>query len=346
MPLMADRNRIPDHFAAKSGASAVKILESFTAPRRCIQIALINNMPDAALEDTESQFFDLLATAAGELPVHISLYSLAEIPRGEKGRRHLSSFYRSLDDLWAQPVDAIIVTGTEPRQANLQQEPYWQQLTELFDWAEINTKSAVLSCLAAHAGVLYSDGIDRHPMREKTCGVFEQSLWRPHALTEKVAGPFCSPHSRWNEVREDELTACGYSILTKSEHAGVDMFVKKKRRSLFVHFQGHPEYGARTLLKEYRRDVGRFLREERDFYPAMPSGYFDGPALTILSEFRERALRNRQEDLVKEFPEQTLGGRLHNRWRRSAIGIYANWFRYLVQRTAEAKGLAVTAALG
>ena len=70
------------------------------------------------------------------------------------------------------------------------------------------------------------------------------------------------PHSRWNEVRADALTSCGYEILTQSAEAGVDLFVKKKR-SLFVHFQGHPEYGARTLLKEYRRDIKRFLRQRK-----------------------------------------------------------------------------------
>ena len=30
-----------------------------------------------------------------------------------------------------------------------------------------------------------------------------------------------------------------------------------------------------TLLLEYRRDIGRFLRGERDTYPPMPQGYFD-----------------------------------------------------------------------
>ena len=47
----------------------------------------------------------------------------------------------------------------------------------------------------------------------------------------------------------------------------MDSFVKKKKRSLFVHFQGHPEYGAQTLLKEYRRDIKRFLRAERETIP-------------------------------------------------------------------------------
>lgn len=346
MPLMADRNRIPDHFAAKNGSSAVKILESFKTPPKCIRIALINNMPDSALQDTESQFVDLLASAACDLPVHLGLYSLPEVPRGERGKRHITSFYRTIDELWNSRVDAIIVTGTEPRQPDLRQELYWRSLGVLFDWAEINTKSAVLSCLAAHAGVLYSDGIARHPMKGKKCGVFDQSLPRAHALTDGITGPVSFPHSRWNEVREEELVSAGYSVLTKSADAGVDLFVKKKRRSLFVHFQGHPEYGAQTLLKEYRRDIGRFLRKESDAYPTMPRGYFDSESTAIVAKFQARAEANRDGDLLAKFPDEELGRRLDHKWRAAALGIYGNWLRYVAARKIEAPRLAAAASSG
>jgi len=344
MPLMADRDRIPDHFRARNDTPPVKILKSFKAPPQCIRVALINNMPDSALQDTEAQFFDLLATIASDLPVHISRFSLPEVSRGERGKRHVANFYRSIDELWNSRVDAIIVTGTEPRQPDLRQEPYWRTLATLFDWAEANTKSAVLSCLAAHAGVLHSDCIERRPLKEKKCGVFNQALARPHALTEGIAGPVSFPHSRWNEVREEELASCGYAILTKSADAGADLFVKKKRRSLFVYFQGHPEYGARTLLKEYRRDVGRFLRKERDTYPSMPRGYFDRASVKVLAEFQERAESNRHSELLEAFPEEELGRRLQHSWRSAALGIYGNWLRYVAARKIEAPRLAAIAS--
>ncbi len=104
------------------------------------------------------------------------------------------------------------------------------------------------------------------------------------------ASPMRFPHSRWNEVREDALSACGYDVLTQSALAGVDLFAKQKRKSLFVHFQGHPEYSSRTLMKEYRRDIKRFLRQERETYPTMPHGYFDAAATKLLTEFQETAL--------------------------------------------------------
>ena len=93
-------------------------------------------MPDAALEDTELQFFELLDIASGDVPVFVKLYSLTGIPRTDRGLRRLNSFYSGMDDLWNSPVDALIMTGTEPRQPDLRDEPYWALLTEVLDWAE------------------------------------------------------------------------------------------------------------------------------------------------------------------------------------------------------------------
>ncbi len=102
----------------------------------CVKIALINNMPDPALEDTEIQFFELLDAAAGDVSIRLKLYSLPGVPRGERGQQHLDSFYFGIDDLLNTRFDGLIMTGTEPRQPNLRNEPYWSHLTEVLDWAE------------------------------------------------------------------------------------------------------------------------------------------------------------------------------------------------------------------
>ena len=267
----------------------------------CVRIAFINNMPDPALEDTEMQFFELLDAASGDIPVFLKLYSLTGVPRGERGQQHLSSFYFGTDDLLNSRFDGVIMTGTEPRQPNLRNEPYWPALANVLDWAEGNTVSTVLSCLAAHAGVLHSDGIGRHPLSDKQFGVFDFTKTANHQLTGGTGERVRFPHSRWNEVQADALTACGYLVLTQSAEGGVDSFVKKKKRSLFVHFQGHPEYGAQTLLKEYRRDIKRFLRRERETYPSMPKSYFDAAATKLLTDFRDVALSDRREELMEAF---------------------------------------------
>jgi homoserine O-succinyltransferase len=214
------------------------------------------------------------------------------------------------------------------------------------NWAEENTASTILSCLAAHAGALHTDGIGRSPLGNKRFGVFEHQLVNAHPLTEGIAEPVCIPHSRWNELREDGLRSSGYDVLTKSPEAGVDLFVKQKRQSLFVHFQGHPEYAGQTLLKEYRRDVKRYLRQERDSYPLLPHGYFDSVATRLLTEFQTRALSDRREELIESFPDSDLVGTLQTRWRGSATSIYRNWLQYLLNKDVEKPSVPVTAKIG
>jgi homoserine O-succinyltransferase len=343
MPLMIEGGRIPPRWAdIKSRQSGQD--DTCGASAECVRIAFVNNMPDAALEDTEIQFFELLEAAAADIPVRLKLHSLYGVPRGERGQQHLSGFYFGTDDLLSDTFDGVIMTGTEPRQPDLRNEPYWSALGNVLDWAESNTASAILSCLAAHAGVLHSDGIRRHPLGDKQFGVFDFAKAGKHQLMASTSERVRFPHSRWNEVRAEALTASGYQLLTQSAEGGVDSFVKMKKRSLFVHFQGHPEYGPQTLLKEYRRDIKRFLRAERETYPSMPKGYFDAAATKLLNDFRDGALSDRGEERMDAFPEAAVVGGLQNSWRCSAEAIYKNWLQYIASKRSDATVFSAMAA--
>ena len=293
----------------------------------CLDIGLMNNMPDAALDATERQFRALLGEAAKGFSVHLTLYTLPEVPRTEFGRQQVSR-YSNIDELWDRHHDGLIVTGTEPLAADLKDEPFWGSLTRVLEWAEHHTHSTILSCLAAHAGILHIDGIARRPLGDKRFGVFECVRVSDHPLTDAAPNRLQMPHSRWNEIPEEALLACGYRVLTRSEDAGVDAFVKQ-RKSLFVFFQGHPEYEAITLLLEYRRDIGRFLRRERETYPPMPQGYFDQETVEALTTLRERSLSDRREELLAEFPIATAAGKVTNNWRSTAEGLYRNWLQFI-----------------
>lgn len=334
MPLIVEGGRVPPRWAEQKSLRPAGLVDNCTGTE-CVRIAFINNMPDSALEDTEMQFFELLDVASGNIPVIVGLYSLSGVPRGERGQQHLNSFYFGTNDLLNGRFDAVIMTGTEPRQPNLRNEPYWSALASVLDWAESNTTSTILSCLAAHAGVLHSDGIQRCPLNDKQFGVFDFAKTANHPLTDGTGQLVRFPHSRWNEVQADALAACGYLVLTQSAEGGVDSFVKKKKQSLFLHFQGHPEYAAQTLLKEYRRDIKRFLRRERETYPSMPRDYFDGTGANLLSDFRDSVLSDRREELMENFPEAALVGALHKTWQSSATAIYGNWLQYVLIKKSE-----------
>jgi homoserine O-succinyltransferase len=137
-----------------------------------------------------------------------------------------------------------------------------------------------------------------------------------------------SAYVRFGLLTEPDLVSCGYQILTKSAVAGVDTFCKQGQ-SLFIFFQGHPEYESDTLLREYRRDVGRFLCGDAASYPSMPLGIFSDEKVTIANAFRDRALSQVRKDLVNAFPIGTLEAGLANTWRTSSVAFYRRWISYL-----------------
>ncbi len=295
---------------------------------RSITIGLINNMPDEALKATERQFLSLLDSASDGMEVRLLHYMLPDVPRQEPARSYLNSFYASVEDLWDGHLDGLIVTGREPLASNLKQEPYWESFTRLAEWAESNTYSTIWSCLAAHAAILHLDGIVRVKRNDKLFGIFECARATDHPLTSAAPPRFRLPHSRWNGAPEEDLAACGYSVLTRSTDAGVDTFIKQRKR-LFVFFQGHPEYESDTLLREYRRDIGRYFKGETATCPLIPLGYFDDQTVYALTALRERSLCDRSEKLLLEIWANLGEKRIEKTWNASAITIYRNWLEYI-----------------
>src|SRR5215470_2242087 len=312
--------RIPTGPPRRAGTAPTRVRATAV---ETIEIGLINNMPDAALDQTERQFIGLLNAAAGERRIHLKMFSLPEVARAGAARERVELHYAPIEQLWDSRLDGLIVTGTEPRAPDLRDEPYWQTLSKIIDWAEANTRSTIWSCLAAHAAVLHMDGIGRHPLADKCFGLFDCVKAASHPILKGVPAILPIPHSRWNELREEELVAAGYDILTGSAEAGVDAFARQGN-SLFLFFQGHPEYEARTLLGEYRRDVRRFLRSERETYPSLPRNYFDEDATRRLDAFGLRALADRLAAPIETFPtlpEQALRAP----WRPAAKRLMTNW---------------------
>jgi homoserine O-succinyltransferase/O-acetyltransferase len=292
-------------------------------PGSCIKIGLVNNMSDEALKATECQFISLLNSASDNVPVHLSFYTLPGVPRSGLTASHISSRYSNVEDLWDGHLDGLIVTGREPVAANLADEPYWDSFTKLLAWAQENCHATVLSCLAAHAAILSMDGIRRMKANDKVFGIFECVRVSDHPLTAGTASQFRLPHSRWNGVPEEQLADCGYKVLTRSANAGVDTFIKQQKR-LCVFFQGHPEYESDTLLREYRRDVGRYIKGEASRYPLIPKSYFDEATVEELAAFERKAVSRRSEELLSELNAILGNKRIVNTWQASAAGIYRN----------------------
>ena len=291
-----------------------------------LTIGLINNMPDPALKATERQFMKLLQAAAGLHRIRFHCFSLPSVKRSPEAKWHVESEYSDLADLRRHRFDGLIVTGAEPVAPELDQEPYWRDLTDLIDWARLNTRSTIWSCLAAHAAVLHLDRIERRRLPAKCHGIFDCEAVTDDALTHAAPAPLKVSHSRLNEIAENDLDEAGYQVLTRSAQAGVDVFVRQYA-SRFVFFQGHPEYDALSLQREYLRDIGRYLAREREIYPHLPVSYFDAATEEKLLRFEKQAKHWRHPALTNELPALNL--RTDIAAGSAAAVLFRNWLQYL-----------------
>ena len=64
MAIVIDGGRVQKLLSRKNASHAASTAGSYKSSAEPLRIALINNMPDSAVEDTGVQFFELLETAA------------------------------------------------------------------------------------------------------------------------------------------------------------------------------------------------------------------------------------------------------------------------------------------
>jgi homoserine O-succinyltransferase len=293
-----------------------------------VEIGLINNVSDAALQATERQFMRLLKRGAGDIPFRLRCFSLPEVKRSPEAAIRIKNCYTNIDDICRSNIDGLIVTGAEPGAPSLREEPYWRALTEIIDWAKVNTLSTIWSCLAAHAAVLHLDGIERRRLSGKCSGIYDCSKVGDNWLTEDLPSSFKVSHSRLNGLDESDLRVRGYQMLSVSEDAGVDIFAKRQH-SQFIFFQGHPEYEPLALQREYLRDIGRYLIGRQPIYPVPPAGYFEAPTIAALDAFRNRAIAEHDPALIANLPRLTPQPSALTGSAIAAETIFRNWLRYL-----------------
>jgi homoserine O-succinyltransferase len=101
----------------------------------------------------------------------------------------------------------------------------------------------------------------------------------------EVNSQFNVPHSRYNQITEQQCKEAGLMVLVRSEAAGVHLITSEDGFKI-VMFQGHPEYDAISLLKEYKRETSLFFAKKRPTYPLFPEHYFNQKTQTILREYQ------------------------------------------------------------
>jgi homoserine O-succinyltransferase len=307
----------------------ISSLRSRPAKERAgVAIGLINNMGDQALKATERQFGSLLSEAAGGIGASFRIFALKSTRRSPRALEYINACYEPASAAMDGELDGLIITGAQPQADRLSEELFWEELVELIDWAKLNTASTILSCLAAHAGVLHLDGVERRPLPEKCTGVFGFTAERTHPLVGKQGRVRRIPHSRYNGLLQSELEQAGYIVLTSSRTSGVDSFVKCFG-SQFVFLQGHPEYDANSLAREYRRDMNQYLLGETDRIPAKPKGYFGAEAEAKLSAMGCCTPEHSSQQQIQDLSIIDALAPAEALWREAAVSFFRSWIEML-----------------
>jgi len=285
---------------------AIKILESeniFVMPEeramaqdiRPLKIVILNLMPTKVV--TETQLLRLLGNSP--LQVDIELLQMATHKSKNTSRRHLTTFYKTFDEIKTQKFDGMIITGAPVEQLEFEDVDYWDELCEIMDWSKKNVYSVLHICWGAQAGLYHRYGIRKFEFKEKLSGIFEHNILNPHhPLLRGFDDRFLLPHSRYTGVVEEDIYNYHnpkLEILAKSKDAGVAIIGKKNGRAFYV--LGHVEYDRETLANEYFRDINKGLDIK------IPKNYFP------------------DDDPTKDPPMV---------WRSSANLLFSNWLNYYV----------------
>lgn len=290
--------KIPDALPAKEVLQNENIFtmdetRAYHQDIRPLRVAILNLMPTKVT--TETQILRLLANTP--LQVEFVLLHPKSHTSKNTSAEHLRQFYKTFDDVSDKYFDGMIITGAPVEHLPFEQVNYWEELTDIMDWAKERVTSTFYICWAAQAGLFHHFGIPKYALREKLFGVFPHYVTKPNVeLVRGFDEVFQVPQSRHTEVRkEDILKVPDLEILSESEEAGVYLVATKDGRHIFV--TGHSEYDPLTLKAEYDRDIGKGLQVP------VPKNYYPG-------------------DDPNQMPRST--------WRAHANLLFSNWLNYYV----------------
>jgi len=292
---------------------------------RTLHIGLLNMMPDAAFQVTEQQFMRLVGGSSQPAHFYIHCFTVPGLARSAATQAYIGRHYEDIASLHADGLDALIVTGANVANPRLDLEPFYQPLTEVIGWASENVTSVLCSCLSTHALMKFLHQVDRRPLPRKQWGVYSHRVAvASHPLLRGTNTRFDVPHSRYNTITREQFEEAGFTILVESAEAGVHMAVSDDQFRR-VYFQGHPEYDANSLLKEYKREVLRYFNGERDL-PPFPEHYISDQAAAVIAQYLDTAHRAHEAGApLPDFPEAEVAPFLDNTWTDTARAIFDKW---------------------
>ena len=248
---------------------------------RPLRIAVLNLMPLKIT--TETDLVRLLSNSP--LQIELSFMKVRSHTSKNTPVEHMKAFYTDFEEMRHHKYDGFIITGAPVEHMDFEEVGYWEEMTEIFDWARHNVTSTLYICWAAQAGLYHHYGIPKYPLEKKMFGIFKHRVNNPELpLFRGFDDEFSIPHSRHTEVRREDMERCPeLDILAESEESGVSVVMARGGREIFL--TGHSEYSPLTLDTEYKRDLGKGLPID------MPKHYYrnDDPSQPPLVTWRAHA---------------------------------------------------------
>jgi len=333
MPLVAHSGLPAFEFLRRKGRDVVAPGAAARLSLPTLRIGLLNLMPDAALQATERQFLRLIDAYGRAANLYVLPFAVETGDRADIARAHIKAYYSDFAELQAGGLDALIITGANPAQDDITTEPFWRPMLDVIDWGRENSCATLCSCLATHAVLHHYYGKTRRELPQRQWGVFDHEiLVADHPLLAGMSAPVSAPHSHRFAIARNDMEAAGLTVLIDSADAGVHLAVGADWQHLVL-FQGHPEYDAVSLLKEYKREVQRFLTGSRQSYPSFPKNYFGETAMQRLDAYQRQVTEcDFEQATLPVFPEAELTDCCTDTWGQAGCMIYRNWLGALVPR--------------
>lgn len=264
MPIVIQKDLPAFDVLTKENIFVMPTNRAATQDIRPLDIAIVNLMPTKI--ETETQLLRLLGNTP--LQVNVTLINTASYKSRHTSESHMSKFYKNFADIKNRTFDGMIVTGAPVETMSFEEVDYWQELTEIMDYARKNVTTTLYICWGAQAALYHFYGIDKIPLPKKKFGIFPTTALQPNEmLTKGLSDVFFVPHSRHTTINEKEVyKTAELTVLAKSDEAGITLVKSNDNRNIFV--TGHVEYDRETLKTEYFRDLNKGLEIES------PKNYF------------------------------------------------------------------------
>jgi homoserine O-succinyltransferase len=124
-------------------------------------------------------------------------------------------------------------------------------------------------------------------------------------------------------------------VALQSEEVGWSVITKTVGDCEVVLMQAHPEYDPSSLVREYVRDVRRYVGHLQYELPCLPIDCATGPDWDALCRLQARLVGGeRNADLVADFPFDDICVRAPWPWRDAALRLFASVLGTIPVRSA------------